>query len=204
MADKPMYEVFTTPIGEAVFPWLTKPDTRFNKDGVYHVDISVPFELAQDCIARLEKVRDDFIATLPVAKQRALAPRPVYIEELTRPVREEGMSDEQWEEVKFNFVGEPTGNVIFRCKLKALVRPQDGEAWVQKPTVITADTGEAITDPVYHGSILRARGQIVPYTNDSNATAGITLRLRAVQVHELVTGGGDGAAFFADFSDADE
>jgi hypothetical protein len=42
MANK--YESFTTPEGEAVFPWITKADTAHDAAGIFHVDLSVPFE----------------------------------------------------------------------------------------------------------------------------------------------------------------
>jgi hypothetical protein len=54
MADNKL-EAFTSPIGTAVFPWITKTDTRFNADGVYKTELSVPFEEAQSFIAKLEK-----------------------------------------------------------------------------------------------------------------------------------------------------
>jgi len=79
------YEAFTTPAGEAVFPWISKADTEHDANGVYHVDLSVPAEEAQDFIAKLERIRAEFVATLPTVKQKSLALKPVYMEELTRP-----------------------------------------------------------------------------------------------------------------------
>ena len=29
----------TTPTGVALYPWLSKPDTKYNKDGEYKVDL---------------------------------------------------------------------------------------------------------------------------------------------------------------------
>ncbi len=56
--------------------------------------------------------------------------------------------------------------------------------------------------PVYGGSIIRVRGQIVPYTSAAAGICGITLRMKAVQVIDLVTGSGEGSAFWTDFDDA--
>lgn len=202
MADKKLLEAFTSPAGEAVYPWITRADTTYDATGLYHCDLSVPFELAQNFIAKLEKARDSFIATLPVAKQQSLAPRAVYKEELTRPEYPEGATDEEKQAIRDAWAGEPTGNVIFRCKLKAQVTPKDGDAFTQKPIVVTADTGEAVESPVFGGSIVRVRGQIVPYTNDAAQSVGITLRMKAVQVIELVTGDSSGGGFWTDFDDA--
>jgi hypothetical protein len=195
MADKPKYEA----VGEAVFPWITKADTQFGGAGVYKVDLSVPFEAAQGFIAKLQGARDDFIQSLPIAKQSALTPRPVYIEELTRPVYPDNATDEEKKAIRDEWVGEPTGNVLFRMKLKAHVDTDDG-GFDQAPVVVLASTGEKIEQPVFGGSVIRCRGQIVPYTNNAAATVGVTLRLKAVQVLELVSGEG-GGSFWTDFPD---
>lgn len=200
--DKPKYEAFTTPAGEAVFPWITKADTEHDANGVYHVDLSVPAEEAQDFIAKLERIRDEFVATLPVAKQNALAKKPVYFDELTRPEYPEGASKEEKAAIRNAWEGEPTGNVIFRIKMKAKVTTADGTTFEQSPVVVSADTGEKVEQPVYGGSIIRVRGQVVPYTNAAAGIAGVTLRMKAVQVIELVTGGG-GDSFWTEFPDED-
>ena len=200
--NAPKYQAYTSPEGEAVFPWITKPDTQFGGQGVYKVDLSVPFEKAQTFIAKLEKARDDFIATLPIAKQQALVRRPVYFEETTRPEYPEGATADQKKAIRDAWVGEPTGNVIFRMKLKAHVDTDDG-GFDQAPAVVSADTGEKIDQPVFNGSVIRVRGQIVPYTNAAAGTVGITLRMKAVQVIELVSGEGGNGSFWTDFPDED-
>lgn len=199
MSDTPKYQAFITPLGEAIFPWLTRADTEHDVNGIYHVDVSVPFEQAQSFIAKLETVLNDFIQTLPVAKQSALTRKPVFIEELTRPDYPEGSSKEERKAIRDAWVGEPTGNVIFRCKQKAQFTGSDGEPVRQSPVVVDAATGERIESPVYGGSMLKVKGQIVPYTNNAAGSVGISLRMKAAQVTELVTGGGDGGAFWTDF-----
>jgi len=179
--DQPNYEVFVSPVGELVYPWVSKPDVRFDPEGVYQTKLLLPFEGAQELIAKLEGVLHSFIQTLDVAKQKTYKPVPVYEEEL-------------------NEAGEPTGNVLFKMKLKAVVTPKNGESFTQAPIIKDAITDEVITDPVYGGTMARIKGQIVPYTNAMNKTAGVTLRLRAVQVHELVSGSGSGGgSFWGDF-----
>lgn len=203
--SKSRLESFTSPAGEAVFPWLTKPDTVHDAAGVYHTDLSIPFDLAQDFIARLEGVRDSFIQTLPVNQQSSLKARDVYTMEMTRPEYGSDLSPAEKAAVRGSHVGEETGNVLFRFKLKASVQPRDGEAFTQAPIVVTADTGERVESPVYGGSIIRVRGQIVPYTNAAAGIVGITLRMKAVQVIELVTagsGGGENAGYWTNFEAA--
>jgi hypothetical protein len=180
MSDRPTLEVFTTPVGELVYPWLTRADTRYDPEGVFQTKLLLPFENAQELIARLEGTLNDFIGTLDVKQQNSYAPAPVYEEE----------TDDE---------GNTTGNVLFRVKLKARVTPREGDPFYQRPVVFDAADGTAVTAPVYGGTMARLKGQIVPYTNAASKAVGVTLRLRSVQVHELVSGSSDGAAFWSDF-----
>ncbi len=181
MSDKPNFEVFTTPVGELVYPWVSRPDVRYDPDGVFQTKLLLPFEGAQELIAKLEGVRSDFVATLDVAKQKTYNVAPVFEDEL----------DEE---------GEETGNVLIKVKLKALVTPREGDPFTQAPVIINAEDGSKVEEPVYGGTMAKLKGQIVPYTNAASKLAGVTLRLRAVQVHELVTGtGSGGGAFWSDF-----
>jgi hypothetical protein len=198
MADKKQLEAFTSPIGEAIYPWISKADTKHDAAGVFHTDLSVPFEAADAFIAKLEKVRNDFKATLPVNKQGALTDKPVYEQEYSRPVYKEGMAPEEKAAVKSAHVPELTGNVLFRFKLKNNVTTGAGETFTQTPIVVNAADGEKVEGPVYMGSIIRVRGQIVPYTNSMSGVVGITLRMKAVQVIEQVGGSGGGSSFWTD------
>lgn len=180
MSDKPNYEVFTTPVGELVYPRVTTPDTRYDPDGVFQTKLLLPFEGAQELITKLEGVRDDFIRGLDIKVQKAYVPKPVYEDEL----------DDD---------GETTGNVLFKMKLKARVKKADDTYFTQAPTVVYAEDGSKVDDLVYSGTMAKCKGQIVPYLMAASKVAGVTLRLRAVQVHELVSGGGDGSAFWSDF-----
>ena len=82
MSDKPNFEVFTTPVGELVYPWVSKADVRYEPDGVYQTKLLLPFEGAQELIATLEGVLKGFIGTLDVAKQASYNAAPVYEDEL--------------------------------------------------------------------------------------------------------------------------
>lgn len=197
MTDKKNFlEAFTSPAGVAVYPWLTKADTEHDAAGVFHTDLSIPFEDAQTFIAKLEAARDTFTDTLDVAKQNALNPKPVYAQEYTRPAKE--ATDEE----KAKFVPELTGNVLFRFKLKNNVTTNAGEVFTQTPIIVDAATGARVEDSVYGGSVIKVRGQIVPYTNAAAGIVGVTLRMKAVQVIDLVTGGGN-SSFWTEGFDED-
>lgn len=205
MAENNFLEAFTSPIGTAVFPWITKADTRYNADGVFKTQLSVPFEDAQNFIAALEKARNDFIATLNPQQQQQYTAVPVYEDEYSRPEFPAEATDEEKDAIRAAHTPEPTGNVLFKFKLNKKVTPRDPEkeAFTQEPVVVNAAEGAAVTEPVYMGSTIRIKGQIAPYTNAMSKTAGITLRMKAVQVIDLVTGsGGSGSSFWTDFGDA--
>jgi len=201
MAKRPTLQAFLSPSGEAVWPWITRADTEHDKAGVFHTDLSVPFEEAQEFIATLEKARDAFIQTLPVNKQKSLTPKAVYFEELTRPEYPEESTKEERAAIRDAWDGEPTGNVVFRFKLKNNVTTKDGETFTQTPVVVDDKTGEDIEGAVFGGSIIRVKGQIVPYKNDAAGIVGVTLRMKSVFVIELVGGeSGDGGTFWREKS----
>ena len=97
--DKPSYDIFTTPVGELVYPWLTRADTRYEPDGIFQTKLLLPFEGAQELIAKLEGSLGNFIGTLDLKQQKKYVPATVF---------EQEMDDDAIE----------TGNVLFRFKLK--------------------------------------------------------------------------------------
>ena len=74
-----------TPIGEALYPYLTKPDTEYNSEGVYHVKLKVKKEEALKDI----KIINDEIAKqvaeqhkkVPGIKELKRAPTPYELSE---------------------------------------------------------------------------------------------------------------------------
>lgn len=204
MANKPRYEAFVSPVGTAVFPYLITPDTRFNQDGVYVVDLSLPKELAADFISRLEGSLDKyFTEELNTTQQTTLAKKPVFSPEYTRPDYPEDATDEQKAVIKAQHIPEETGNVLFRMKMNAKFTKRTGEIVEQNPIVVDADSGERVTENVWTGSTIRVKGQIIPYVNNAAQVTGLSLRLKSVQVIDLITGSGDGAGFWTDFDTDD-
>ncbi len=200
---RPKYEAFVSPVGTAIFPYLTKPDTRHVDSGVYHVDLSLPKELAADFTARLDRVLDNYMDTeLTQTQKMTLARKPVFKPEYTFPEYPEGATDAEREEIKANHVPEETGNVLFRVKMNAQFTTKKGEIVTQQPIVVLAETGERVTDPVFMGSTIRVKGQIIPYVNAAAQTVGLSLRLKSAQVIELVSG--SGGTFWTDFESESE
>jgi hypothetical protein len=162
---------------------LNDPDTRYNSTGVFQTKIRVPFEAAQELIAQMERIRDDEFAKLDPQKAARFSKKDVYEVVFTAPP--EDATDEE----KEAFVPEPTDFVEFKCKLNRVVTPKEGDPFNQ--TVILVDKDEVpMSDAVWSGSTARIRGQIIPWSNAAQKQTGVTLRMKAVQVIDLVTGEG--------------
>jgi len=185
MAETIKYEIFTSPVGELIFPRVNVADTRFDKSGTFHTKLALAFDDpdTQAAIAQLEKARESFLATLEVQKQKTYKFNEVYELQYTRPAK--GATEEE----KASFVPEPTGNIEIKAKLSANVTKKDGETFTQKVEIVDINE-DPLDAQVWGGSMAQIKCQIVPYTVAAQKVYGVTLRLRGVKVHELVTGTG--------------
>lgn len=158
MAQQP--NVFTTPKGVALYPWLSTPDTKFNEEGEYKVSLVLSKTAAQPLIDQINAV---FAANLKeeMKKQKGKelkTANPPYSDQL-------------------DDAGQPTGNVILRFKSKA----------AYKPAIFDAKGNVVVDSNIWAGSEIRVNGSIAPYYT-SMVGAGVALRLRAVQIITLVEG----------------
>ena len=160
--SKPL--ILTSPRGVAEFPYLTEPDVVFNPEGLFHTKLVCK---KSDCVNIIKDI-DDMIA-LEVKKQHDLNPK----KQVTKAPLPYSIENE---EVTFNF------------KLKAQgVRKSDGKTFTQAPNLLNADLSEfEKKQTIWGGSILKIT--FSPYAWNMPIGIGCTLRLKSVQVLELVTG----------------
>ena len=160
--SKPL--ILTSPKGVAEFPYLTEPDVVFNPEGLFHTKLVCK---KSDCVNIIKDI-DDMIA-LEVKKQHDLNPK----KQVTKAPLPYSIENE---EVTFNF------------KLKAQgVRKSDGKTFTQAPNLLNADLSEfEKKQTIWGGSILKIT--FSPYAWNMPIGIGCTLRLKSVQVLELVTG----------------
>lgn len=173
---------FITPKGVANWPKLNTPDTKFDPVGKYSCkliwDGSDPD--VQAFIAKLEAIQEEFfaseVARLKADKKAALAM------ELTK--------DQIIKIDRDSETGEETGKVIFMASLKAAGTRKDGSTWTQKPTIFSA-SGVKLANPpaVYSGTILKLSVEVEPFINQTSKKAALSIRLKAAQIIELVSGG---------------
>ena len=168
-----MSKNIVSPAGIAEYPWLNKPNTKFNEDGDYQTNLILDpsNEAHQAFVDMLEEEYQG--ALLDIQKERKLK----KIKEGTKP---------------FSLVEEGKNEGMYRIRFrqKAIVRPRNGDPFEQKVRIF--DAAKKLTDAkVGSGSKIKVAFEIVPYFNAA-AGSGISLRLKAVQVLELVEyGDGD-------------
>ena len=156
-----MNKTFTTEKGVAYYPYISAPDTKFDEQGHYKVNLCLPKEDAKSVI---ELINSEILNGIKALKEQKpnknikQAPVP-YHDEL----------DEE--------TGEPTGNVVIKFKSKA----------AYKPAVFDSKGNMMTNSNIYGGSVLKVNGSCAFY--DSPAVGvGVSLRLRAVQVIQYVEG----------------
>ena len=169
--SKPKLPRYVTPAGTAQYPYLTKPDTKFNPDGEYKLKLEIPADKTQDIVTFLD---EQFAASVAAAKKENPGKR---VKEADPPY----------------LVNEETGTVAVSFKLKAKVTPKNGDPFEQRPAIFDAK-GRPIKDVnIGGGSTVKVAYEVLPFYT-AVVGAGISVRLMACQVINLVVfSGGAGA-----------
>jgi len=156
-------QIIVTPKGELVYPHLSKPDTKFDKDGVYRTVLKTEYnDEAKQFARKLEELVDEYAHQL--GKKTKRAPLPFKINE------EDG-----------------TLEVTLKCKAKGI--RNDGTTWEQKPVIFDSKGTPFEPDGVIWGGTV-AKISFTPSLYSVAAIGtGISLRLKAVQIIDLVKGG---------------
>ena len=179
MSKKPKLPRFVTPIGVAQYPYLTKPDTKFNPDGDYKVNLEIDSKDAQEIMSFLDE-------------QLALSVEKAKKENAGKKIKE---GDAPYT------VNEDTGKVTLKFKLKAKVTTKSGDQFDQKVAIFDAK-GKPIVDVpnIGGGSKMKVSYEVIPFYT-ALVGAGLSLRVRAVQIielHEFSGGAGAGAFGFGE------
>lgn len=165
-----------SPKGVSMYPWLNKPDTKFDEDGVYKVDLKVAEADAKPFVEQLEAIYEEHYQKQLVEqdkKKLKKAPLPWKMEE-----------DDD---------GDETGNVIFRFKVNAVTARKGKDPWDRRPKLFDA-AGTPIDLTVGGGSILKIISDA--YCWFSALGVGMSLQPVAVQVIQLAEFGGGSADDF--------
>jgi hypothetical protein len=162
-------ERFVSPSGRFIYPWLSTPDTKFDADGVYRLKLAVP---AAECASFVEMIEGKYDDNLANNKAKVT-------KEGARP----------WE------LDEEANAYLFTFKMKAVVTTKTGEQFTQRPSLFDASGAILGNVKVGGGTVGKISFEVIPYANKALG-AGISLRLKAVQIIDLVEFGvGDADSF---------
>jgi hypothetical protein len=187
MSTKKKFKTYTSPVGVAKFAWLTKADTKFNADGEYRTEVLLDPADAEGLIeaidAAIEVQKDLVIEDLKAKGKKGKA---LNIKMSNAPYKD----DEDAE-------GNDTGLISFRFKMKAKVTSKQGEVIIMSPAIFDSQNAPMSNTPIFSGSKIQVAYQIFPFYT-AMAGCGVSLRLKAVRVHELVSANQDGSSYFGD------
>lgn len=182
MSDRKKNPILVSPTGIAKYPRIHQPDTKFKAEGEYSIKLILPKKDAAPFITKLKEIHAEAYQEELKAKKKKV------LKQASLPWKLETNED-----------GEETGNVEIKAALKAKVTPKKGDPFEQRPGILDAKR-QPITDvKVGSGSKVKLAVEVYPWFTDALGFS-ISLRLKAVQVIDLVefTGGGDAAGFFED------
>ncbi len=169
---KSKFTPIVTPPGVARYPHLNVPDSYQGGPPKYKVRIAVPQEEAKDFIkAYTAEYKIQYNAMLKEKRKKRLTRREPLAYSLEK--------DED---------GNETGNVLISAATNAVIEFKNEELEI-RPALF--DAGGRVLDPnkvkIGGGSLLKISARMVPYYSGQ---FGLSLRLDAVQVLELVEFGG--------------
>lgn len=188
-----------SPKGALVWPHLTEPDHGTEKFPCSHEwgDYKTKMRLV-----RGEPGVDAFLAKLDKALARAEALAKEAFAELDVKKRKElekkgGLAaDFPYSELYDEETEEPTGEVEMNFKMRAGgIRKKDNKEWTAKPALFDAKgkpLGKKVA--IYGGSTAIIDFDLEPYFMPGTGKFGVSRRLNAVQIIELVSAGGQRSA----------
>ena len=165
-----MTTTVTTPLGTAYFAYIFTPDTKFDDNGVYQVNLRMSKSDAKPLVKVIDNTIEETMEASK-SKKKKLAPKPYF-----------KATDSE---------GNETGEIEFKFKQKAVIKTKKGDMKMQ-PKVFDCK-GKPIVEQMLVGNGSRIKIAFEPYGYDvASIGIGASLRLKAVQIVDLVnseTGG---------------
>lgn len=187
MSKKSYPTLITTPFGSSLWAHLIEPDTKFNPEGDFKINLKVPADeakgLMDQIIAEQEKALVAFKEEAKADGKTAKAIDKIKLSDI----------------VPFEEDDEDENLVVFKFKRKASYINDKGEQLHFDVPLVDA-TGKTIPEKSKenpgNGSVVRVMAELIPY-NMATSGVGISLRLKKVQIKELVKFSSDGPGFDA-------
>lgn len=172
MTDQPIINVR----GIARYPWLNKPDTKFQPEGVYKVDLEIDAETAAPLLELCERLQAE------AAKQYQAEKKGKKAKLADLPIQPQVDPE----------TGEETGNYILRSKMKASGVTKKGKKWERVVPIFDAKGRPASID-IYGGSDIILAVQPRGWANPKGECSA-TFYLEGVQVIKPAKGSGGASA----------
>lgn len=183
MADKKKTPKITSPKGIAVYPKLTKPDTKFKAEGEYSIKLKLPQDIADALVSKLTPILEDFKKT----EKFQTTAKKVGVKKVKQLDWYKELNDDE---------GNATGEVEMSFKAKASGKKKDGSEWKRGPIAVFDAKGTPLKNvQVWGGSEVKVSFTPMPWINPKGEY-GVKLGLEGVQVLKLVSGGERSASDF--------
>lgn len=167
--------------GNARWAKVFEADTRYVPEGEYSIQVTLPE-------AEATEVCEQFNSMIEAKRAEAVKDNPKL---------KNVLSTHQPFEMDTDEAGTPTGDVVFKAKMKARVKSKDGKVYEQKPMVVDAKkTPLDGSTLIGNGSVVKIAVEPFAYMMPATKTVGVTLRLKAVQVIDIVEYGNNAASIF--------
>ena len=176
-----MAKKIVTPKGASEWAYLFSPDTKFDADGAYRLNLKVPADKAAALCATLDDLVEE-------QWQKVIEEQPKLKNKLQKvSPYEEDLNDN----------GDPTGDLVFKFKQKARVTARSGKVYEIKPKVFDAK-GKPITQAINlgNGSIVKVAFEPSPYFVAATKSVGVSLRGFDVQVIKIEEYGSGSSSVF--------
>jgi len=188
---KQTYNKIVTPVGVSQYCWLNTPDTKFDKENGGHFKTNLILK-GSEAQTVIKSIKEEMKKSLEMAKEKTKGKEP---KTANMPFEEEYID------------GKPTGNIIFKFKAKAKIMMKSGDVIDIKIPIFDRKSGDVIDikipifdskgtpmkEQVWSGSEMKISADMIPYYT-AMAGAGVSLRLKAVQITKLVEGGAGAGA----------
>tara|TARA_B100001996_G_scaffold201803_1_gene154497 strand:+ start:6863 stop:7477 length:615 start_codon:yes stop_codon:yes gene_type:complete len=165
------YTRIVTGVGVSQYAWLTSPDTRFDEVGHYKTNLILSGQEAEDLKSKIDA---EITKSVALAKEKA---KGKNVKQSVTPYEDD--TDD---------TGKATGKTIFKFKTKAQITTKDGKLIPNRVAIFDAKGTPMIDTNIWSGSEMKVSAELVPYYT-AMVGAGVSMRLRAVQITKLVEGG---------------
>ena len=168
--------------GTALWAKVFEPDCKWNPLGDYSINLQMPVADSVEMSEKLDQI-------VQAKFKEAIEEDPRLKNTLT--------TQDVCQVVYDRDTGDDTGNVEFKFKLKSKVQKRDGSYYEQQPTVLDSKKVPLNGDTLIgNGSKVKVAFEPVPYVMGSTKKVGVSLRLKAVQVIDLVEYGNSATSVF--------